>query len=159
MCLKYFIGHSTCDHHEYLGSHHCSLRPCDLDTQHFHYIQDDFPVPWPKELAAEQGPLACKICASEQCGKLDPDETPVQSYAPTNNFQVKEIRPTGHTLPVSVMRVENDDTTTESSIASDDSEGSFDYDYKSLSDADDAEWGIPRTGFDEDDDEIFAQRC
>jgi hypothetical protein len=158
MCLKYSVGHSTCNHHEYLGSHHCSLRPCDLDTQHFHYIKDDFPVPQPEASNAARGALACKICANEQFDKLDPDEVPVQSYAPTNNFHVKEIRPTGYTLPVCVIRVEEDDATTESTTESDDSDDSFDYDYKNLSDADEEEWSIPGTGYDEAREEVLAQR-
>ncbi|KAJ4412176.1 hypothetical protein N0V91_000644 [Didymella pomorum] len=158
MCLKYFFGHSTCDHHEYLGSYHCSLRPCDLDAQHFHYIEDDFPVPWPEALTAERGATACKICANEQCDKLDPNEAPVQSYTPTNNFQIKVIRPTGYALPMSVIRVDENDVTTESSTESDDSDDSFDYDYKSLSDADEKEWSIPRTGYREAHDEVLAQR-
>lgn len=161
MCLKYFVGHSTCDHHEYLGSHHCSLRPCDLDTQHFHYIEDDFPAPWPEASKADRSALACRICANQQCDKLDPDEAPVQSYAPTNDFQVKEIRPTGYTLPVNVIRVDEDDEddeTSESTTESDDSDDSFDYDYKSLSDADDEEWSIPRTGYSEARDAVLAQR-
>ncbi|KAF3050199.1 hypothetical protein E8E11_007858 [Didymella keratinophila] len=158
MCLKYFVGYSACDHHEYLGSHHCSLRPCDLDTQHFHYIEDGFPIPWPEALKAERGALACKTCASEQCDKLNPDETPVQSYAPTNNIQVKEIRPTGYALPVFVIRVEKGDVTADSTTESDESDDSFDYDYKSLSDADEEEWSIPRTGYNEAHDEVLAQR-
>lgn len=144
MCLKYFIGHSTCDHREYLGSHHCSMKPCDLDTQHFHYIEDDFPVPWPEDTQFEQIALACKICASKQRDKVDPDETPVHPYPPTNDFQVKEIQPTGYLLPTKVVRAEAGDVMTECTTESEDSDDSFDYDYKSLSDADDKEWSIQK---------------
>jgi hypothetical protein len=163
MCLKYFVRHSTCDHHEYLGSHHCSLRPCDLDRQHFHYIEDNFPVPWPEDLTAERAALACKICATKQLDELEPDEAPVRSYAPTNNFQVKEIRPTGYTLPVNVIRVAEDSVTKESTTEDEDSDDSFDYDYKSLSDADDEEWNVQKDGrqnfaYDQAHDEVLAQR-
>ncbi|KAF3042376.1 hypothetical protein E8E12_006135 [Didymella heteroderae] len=158
MCLKYFVSYSACDHHEYLGSHHCSLRPCNLDTQHFHYIEDDFPIPWPEDLEAEQGVLACQTCASKQRNKLDPDEAPVQSYAPTNHFQVREIRSKGCNLPVDVVKVEDGDGTTESTLESEDSNDSFDYDYKSLSDADDEEWNMPRTGYGQTHDEELAQK-
>ncbi|KAJ4382249.1 hypothetical protein N0V86_002582 [Didymella sp. IMI 355093] len=163
MCLKYFIRHSTCDHHEYLGSHHCSLRPCDLDRQHFHYLEDNFPIPWPEDLQAERAALACKICATKQRNELEPDEAPVRSYAPTNNFQVKEIRPIGYTLPVNVIRVAEDDMTKESTTEDEDSDDSFDYDYKSLSDADDEEWNVQKDGhqnfvYDRAHDEVLAQR-
>lgn len=162
MCLKYFVRHSTCDHHEYLGSHHCSLRPCDLDTQHFHYIEDDFPVPWPEDLKAERSALACKTCTIRQGDTPDLADAPVQSYAPTNDFQVKEVRPTGRILPVKVVRVEEDDET-EPTTETQDSNDNFDYDYKSLSDADDEEWaeqtnGRQNTGHDQTRDEALAQR-
>lgn len=143
MCLKYYIGHSACNHYEYLGSHHCSTaRPCELDTQHFHYIDDSFPIPWPSSLQfgsqTERSSLACSTCAAKHCGKVDPDEVPVQFYSPTNNVRIKETQPTDYLSPFRVVQVEPN----EIQIDGEESEGSgdsYNYDYKSLSDAEEDE--------------------
>lgn len=147
MCLKYFVGHTTCEHYEYLGSHHCSLRPCSLDAQHFHYIYDDFPIPRSPD-SVTIGPatdvciLACNSCAAEHPNKLDPDEAPVQYYPPTNNYNVEEVRPTGHVLPINVVRVqtENVKETRTKLDYNNDNNNDYDYDYKSLSDSEDDDW-------------------
>lgn len=132
MCLKYFVEHTLCEHHEYLGSHYCSNTPCDLGIQHFHYIDDDFPVPVPPKLQQksifEQGALSCNTCTIKHRNKLDPDEVPVKHFPPTNDFNVEETRPTGYFLPIKVIRVDKGDLK------------QYNFDYKSLSDADEEEW-------------------
>ncbi|KAJ4993998.1 hypothetical protein SVAN01_00475 [Stagonosporopsis vannaccii] len=151
MCLKYFVKFSSCDHGEYLGSHHCNAtKPCDIIQQHFHYLQDNFPVPWspdlPFDVQKERAALACTACAKKHHDKLDPDKQPVQCYAPTNNFQVEEISPSGCVppLPLSVVKAEAEDKQTETKQ----NEGSdeYDYDYKALSAADDDEWHMRESG-------------
>ena len=137
MCLKYFVGHSTCDHHQYLGSHHCRTTPCNFNKQHFHYIEDSFPIPSSLDCQAERSALACKTCAAKHRDRLDPDEIPVQYYPPPNNFDTKELRPTGYPLPVKVVKAKPDGMNNE---VSENCEYDYDYDYKSLSDADEEEW-------------------
>ena len=130
MCLKYFVGYPGCNHHEYLGSQHCSLRPCDLDAQQFHYLEDEFPVPWSPNLQpvfhCVQGSLACNICNSGHHNALDPDgETPVQYYPPTISLDVTEVDST---------------SCSPSGGKSTDDDKGHDYDYKALSSADSDEW-------------------
>lgn len=130
MCLKYFVGYPGCKHNEYIGSHHCSLRPCDLDTQQFHHLEDDFPVPWSPNLQPifqpGQGSLACKKCTSGHHNALDPDgETPVQYYPPT--------------IGLDVTKVDNT-SCSQSGYKSVDDDKEYDYDYKALSSADSDEW-------------------
>lgn len=159
MCLKYYVRYRTCDHHEYLGSHHCSLMPCDLDKQHFHYFYDDFPVPQPQEGLTEESvsdkiTLTCKTCAMTNGIKLDPDELPVQYYPPTKNFTIEERRPTGRALPVNIIRAEN-----KSEPESDcDCDYEYDNDYKSLSAADDQEWDETDEETDEETDHVDYAR-
>lgn len=131
MCLKYFVGYPGCNHHEYVGSHHCSgLRSCDLDAQQFHYMKDDFPVPWPPNLQpifqSSQGSLTCNICTSGSHNALDPDgETPVQYYPPTTGFDVTKVDSTSYS---------------QSGDKSMDDDKGYNYDYKALSSADSDEW-------------------
>jgi hypothetical protein len=132
MCLKYFIGYSGCNHYEYLGSHHCSLTPCDLDGQQFHYLEDDFPVPWPPNVQSifqpDQGSLTCNICTSGHYNALDPDgEAPVQYYLPTTGIDVTKLDSTSCSQ-------------SGDNIMDDDKE--YDYDYKALSSADSDEWTL-----------------
>ncbi|KAF9697085.1 hypothetical protein EKO04_004629 [Ascochyta lentis] len=124
MCLKYFIGYTTCEHNEYLGSCDCSDIPCDLDKQQFYYMYDNFPTHLPLESSAsdsvlsDTGAFACSTCAAEHSVQLDPDEVPVQYYAPTNDSHIEAVG----------LEDENRDY-------------DFDFDYKSLSAADEEEWG------------------
>lgn len=136
MCLKYFVEHKTCEHHEYLGSHHCSITPCDLDVQHFYYIDDSFPVPLPSSLQpnsrTDWSVFACNACATKHSGKLDLDKVPVQYYPPTDGIDFEETRATGCTLPIGTIGTQMEEA--------DEDDCDYDYDYKSLSDADEDEW-------------------
>ena len=132
MCLKYFIEHTSCEHNEYLASHHCTNTPSVLIIRHFHYINEDFPVTMPpksqQKPTFDQGALACNTCTIKHRDKLGPDEVPVKHFPPTNDFNVEETRPTGYFLPIKVIRVEKGDLK------------QCDFDYKSLSNADEDEW-------------------
>ena len=138
MCLKYFIAYPSCDHHEYLGSHHCRTTPCDLAEQHFHYIEDNFPISNCLELEAKRGALACEACTAKHRDKLDPDEAPVQYYPPANNVSAKELSPTGYSLHTNSVKDEPGGVGKEEETEDCD----YDYDYKSLSNADEDEWNI-----------------
>ena|SRR5690242_9317403 len=164
MCLKYFVEFASCDHGEYMGSHHCNdTTPCHILQQHFHYVQDNFAIPWspdlPLDTQKERAAFACTTCANKHRDKLDPDKQPVKYQAPTNNFQVTEISPPGCTalLPLRVVEVKAaEDFQVETKVSgtedaqkktkqNEGSEDEYDYDYKALSDADNDEWSTPQS--------------
>lgn len=165
MCLKYFVEFALCNHGEYMGSHHCNgTTPCDILQQHFHYVQDNFPIPWPPDMPLdtqnERAALACTTCANKHRDNLDPDKQPVKYMAPTNNFQVTEISPPdcNTSLPLRVVKIKAaEDFQVETRVngtedvhkktkQNEGSEDEYDYDYKALSDADDDEWSTPQSG-------------